>query len=152
MQEKLLKGGWAGLTAIITYMSGAFTPLIFIMVFFEILDYLTGVASAQKNDGGVSSKDAIWGFIKKLCYFVLVGVAFSFDYVIVETSNIAGLNFEWPALFGILSVCYLISTEGISILENLAELGISIPFLTSALKIYKDKISCKAEQSEEESQ
>lgn len=149
MENKLLRGGLAGLASILTFFSGNFTPLIFIMVFFEILDYITGILSAKKTSGGVSSEVALWGFVKKTGYFILVGVAFAFDYVIVETTRIVGLVFDWPAVLGVLSVCYLLSTEGISILENLEELGIKVPFLTSALKIYREKISNKGDYKNE---
>lgn len=148
MQEKAVKGSVAGIGTIITYLSGNFTPLIYIMIIFEILDYMTGIVAAKINDGGVSSGVAMRGFVKKVFYFVLVGVAFGFDFVIVETTQVLGLDFEWPAFFGVLSVCYLLSTEAISILENLQELGIKVPFLTSALKIYREKISNKGDKVE----
>lgn len=148
MQEKAIKGSVAGIGTIITYLSGNFTPLIYIMVIFEILDYITGIVSAKMSGKGVSSKVATQGFVKKVYYFVLVGVAFGFDFVIVETTSILGFDFGWPAFFGVLSVCYLLSTEAISILENLQELGIKVPFLTSALKIYREKISNKGDKVE----
>ena len=142
-QIKAVKTGFAGFCAITAYLFGAFTPVVYIMVIFEILDYLTGIVAAVKTNGGLSSEAALWGFVKKLAYFVMVGVAFLFDFVIAQTSGRLGLAFEWPTAFGIMSVCYLTSTEGISIMENLQELGVKIPFLTGALKTYREKVAQK---------
>ncbi len=145
MKEKIIRGGLAGFLSIYYYFQGNFTPLIYILVMLSVMDYSTGILSAVLNkESGLSSKEAIIGLVKKLCCFFLVAVAFMFDFVIMETTHIVGLNLQWQAIFGIFSVCYLIATEGISILENLSELGITIPFLTEVLKRFRDKVSQKA--------
>ncbi len=138
--ECVVKGGIATLGTIITYMTDAFTPLILIMVIFMGIDYITGMLSAALSDG-FSSKEARKGTIKKLTYFFVVAIAFGFDFVIFETTKTIGLNFQWKAIFGMLSICWLISTDGISILENLVEIGLPIPkFLLNGLKLFKEKV------------
>lgn len=146
--EKLFKGGLAVFGTILTYMSGNFTPLIWLLILAELGDYLSGLYSAW-NSGNLSSKEAINGFFKKLFYFFLVAVGFSFDYMIYWLSNSQiGITFDYPACLGILSVCYLLSTELISITENLEKIGLHIPFVTKALKAIKGKIEQKAEGDE----
>ncbi len=144
MKEITTKGGLAALLSIAGFMSESFTPLIFILVLFEVVDYITGLISAIEH-GGVSSKAALRGAVKKGCYFFLVGLAFCIDYVVFQVGIEFGVHFTWHGIFGILSVCYLISTEGISILENLQEIGVSVPFLTKILHTFKQKIEQEAE-------
>lgn len=139
MNNNLMKGGVVGIGTIITYVTGNFTPLIYLLFFFEIADYITGIYSAWQDEN-LSSTSAINGFFKKIFYFFLVMVAFGFDYMIHETSQLLGLTFQYPAIFGILSICYLLSTELISILENLEKIGIYVPFVTNALKTFKDQL------------
>ncbi|MDR1688411.1 MAG: phage holin family protein [Clostridiales bacterium] len=139
MNEKTVKAGAAGISALLAYLGQIFTPLFFIMIAFEVLDYITGITAAVKKEGGLSSTEALWGFVKKACYFIAVGVAFLFDYAIVETAASIGIEYNMQPVFGTLSICYLLSTEGISIVENLETLGVRVPFLTSSLKAYRDK-------------
>lgn len=147
MQGNLMKGGVVGIGTIITYVTGNFTPLIYLLFFFEIADYITGIYSAW-NEQNLSSTAAINGFFKKIFYFFLVLVSFGFDYMIHETSQLIGFTFQYPAIFGILSVCYLLSTELISILENLEKIGIIVPFVTNALKIFKDQLDPISQKEE----
>jgi phage-related holin len=44
-------------------------------------------------------------------------------------------------LLSALAVCYLISNEGISVLENLSEIGIEVPFLSKVVKKVRDKVN-----------
>ncbi len=144
MKEVAIKGGVAGMLSITSYISNSFTPLIFVLILFEVFDYITGLISALEH-GGVSSKEALKGAIKKVSYFFLVGLAFGLDYMIHQMGIEFGIYYEWKAIFGILSVCYLISTEGISILENLQEIGVNIPFLSKILQTVRQKIEKEAE-------
>lgn len=144
----MAKGGVSGIGAIITYVTGNFTPLIYLLVFFEIADYITGIYDAWQSKT-ISSQIAINGFFKKVFYFFLVSVAFGFDYMIHEASLIIGFEFQYPAIFGILSICYLLSTELISILENLEKIGIIVPFVTNALKIFRDKLDPSVQKEDE---
>lgn len=145
VNEKLIKGGLSGLTAIISFMAGNFTPLIFILVGAEVFDYISGMYVSYLK-GGWSSKIAIDGFFKKVFYFFMVAVGFGFDYMIYEMVNVLDINIDYTGIFGILSVCYLLSTEFISILENLEKINITVPFLTNALKVLREKIEQKGSE------
>lgn len=139
-KQYIVKGGLAAVGTIITYMANAFTPLIFILVVFMVSDYITGVIAAHMNEG-ISSGEAYKGAIKKFSYAFMVLMAFCFDFVIHQLTTDLGINFNYPAVFGVLSICWLISTDGISILENLLEIGVDVPkFLISGLKIFKGKV------------
>ena len=81
------------------------------------------------------------GFIRKIACIFLVGVAWGIDFMILEADKAFSLPMQWGPYFGLFALCYLILSEGISILENIDKMGVNIPFLTTALKYLKAKIS-----------
>jgi len=78
-----------------------------------------------------------------LFYFVLIGIGFGVDFIIMESLNIFDAEFYIPHMFGTLSVCYLLATEALSILENLGEMGIEVPYLSKGVEKMRNKISEK---------
>jgi toxin secretion/phage lysis holin len=130
--------GFSALVAAAANYLGAFGIMLWILGIFSILDYITGMASAIKNEG-LQSRTALWGAVRKLCYVVLVVVAFGVDIVIAYVASALGWDMNIFPL-GKLSIIYLISTEAISILENLAELGAEVPLLSRGVKAFRDKI------------
>ncbi|MCL2704090.1 MAG: phage holin family protein [Defluviitaleaceae bacterium] len=145
--ENGIKAGASALGALTAhYAEGLGQALVLLLIAFEAGDYITGIIAACKQRS-LNSRDAFWGFIKKLCYFVLIGVAFGIDYLVAEVAVHIGLGVELPAFFGMLSVCYLLSTEGISILENLGELGIEVPFLSKFIHLVRNKIEEKGDKN-----
>ena len=117
--------------------------LVWLLIVFSFMDYVTGLTSAVKNYG-LNSSTSYWGLIKKVGGFVGVGVAVGIDILISYGAARAQINFPITP-FGVLALCYLISSEAISILENLAELGVEIPFLSKAVKVLRDKIKSKGD-------
>lgn len=108
--------------------------LLKFMVFFLILDWITGVTCAalgkSKHGEGLSSYWGMYGVVKKVMYLAVVAVAFGFDTVIGQpiTRNI--------------TVVGIAINEGISILENASLLGVWIPpFLKNNLEITKKQVS-----------
>ena len=145
--ENGIKTGFAALGSLAAHFSSSLgQALVFLLIAFECGDYITGIIAACKQRG-LNSREALWGFVKKLCYFILICVAFGVDYFVGEIAVSIGLDIDVPAFFGMLSVCYLISTEGISILENLNELGINVPLLSKFIQIVRKKIDEKGEVS-----
>jgi phage-related holin len=66
---------------------------------------------------------------------VLVGV----DYMIDHMANIIGWEMAIHPV-GVLAISYLIFSEAVSVLENLAELGVEVPLLSRAIKTFRDRI------------
>ena len=135
--------GAAGVMAAVgtaaSLLGGIFTPLFFVLVAFEVMDYVTGMYAGWKN-GGWTSQKAFEGAVKKLFYFFLVAVGVGFDYLITDAMGRASLGIQYPAVFGTLTVWFLLSTEFISILENLSEVGVEVPFLMAALKVFRERL------------
>lgn len=80
-----------------------------------ILDYLTGVLSAIYNKE-LSSKIGLKGIAKKCGYFLAVILACVLDSLFGNTSVIR-----------MLVIYFLVANDGLSILENLAEMNIKLP-------------------------
>lgn len=146
----LFKSGLSGLGAVIAHYTNNISTLFWLLIFFEAADYITGIISAVLNDG-VSSTEAVRGAVKKLGLFVLVGVGYGIDYIVVVAKDIVGLDVNYPpCVFGMLTLCYLLSTEGISILENLSEIGVEVPFLNRTLALLRDKANKKGDKVNED--
>ena len=103
------------IAAIMDKMFGGLDRLFLTLLVFMSMDYVTGVLSAAKSRT-ISSRIGAAGIFKKcgmLC--------------IISLTSLAGKNvFETEALRDAV-VLYYISNEGISILENLVNLGVPIP-------------------------
>lgn len=116
---------------VISFLGGADNLLIALMAFI-VIDFATGMLSAVVN-GNLSSKVGHRGVIKKLAYFLMVGFAHVVDvYVLHDTDD----------KFRVIAIVLILANEGISILENLAELGVPIPKkLLGLFERMKDKNS-----------
>jgi len=144
-QSILLRGSLASIWTLIAYYAGNITPLFYLLLIFGIIDFITALAAAKwfpSTPGEGWCKDiAIKGFIQKIACLFLVGVAWGIDFMILEADKAFNLPLSWGPFLGVFALCYLILTEGISILENVEKMGINIPFLTTALKSFREKVS-----------
>lgn len=86
------------------------------LLLFLLLDYITGVCIAIKEKK-LSSSVGFKGLTKKALIFVVIFLGWIIDQYIIGYSN---------ATESLLLMFYL-SNEGISILENLTQLGIPFP-------------------------
>ena len=103
-------GGWLG------YFLGGMDGLLTALIIFMVLDYITGLMCAI-IDKKLSSAVGFKGICKKVLIVMLVGVAHVVDMYVVGSGN---------ALRSAV-VCFYLSNEGVSMLENAAHLGLPIP-------------------------
>ena len=103
-------GGWLG------YFVGGVDGLMTALLVFMVIDYLTGMMCAV-YDKTLSSEVGFRGICKKMLIVLLVGVAHIVDVDVVGTGD---------ALRSAV-VCFYLSNEGVSMLENAAHLGLPIP-------------------------
>ena len=89
--------------------------LFYLCGVFTFTDVVTGYLKAIKNKK-VNSSISRDGYLKKIAWVVALLLGFIVDY------------FVKVDLFLIGSALVCISTEGISVYENLGEIGISLPF------------------------
>jgi len=135
----------AAIAALSIYLGELVIPVI-ILILVMMADYLTGMAKAWFTKT-LSSKIGIRGFIKKTCYLIVVCVGMGADWLIA--SGLAEVGVEMPVTFmiGMMVVIWLIINELLSILENLAIIGVPMPgFLISVIEKIKRNVCEEPEQ------
>lgn len=123
-----IKTGFAIAGTVFTYLFGGFDRVFQTLLVFIVIDYITGISKAYVS-GNVNSYKGIKGITKKIFVLFLVAMGNMLDGI---------MNVQEPYIRTV--VCYfLIANEGISILENLAVIGIPIPDkLKSVLEALKE--------------
>lgn len=98
------------------FLFGGWSLPLQILVAFVVLDYICGVWAAftrKELDSSIGAK----GIAKKVGFFVLVAVAHLLD-------QMAGMG---APVLKTATIWFLLANEGLSILENLGEIGVPIP-------------------------
>ena len=103
-------GGWIG------YFVGGCDGLLYALLAFVVIDYITGVMCAIA-DRKLSSEVGFKGICRKVLIFLLVGIANILDVNVVGTGSVL----RTAVIF------FYISNEGVSLLENAAHLGLPVP-------------------------
>lgn len=103
-------GGWLG------YFLGGCDGLLYALIVFAVIDYITGVMCAI-NDRTLSSEVGFKGICRKVLIFLLVGIGHILDMNVIGTGSVL----RTAVIF------FYISNEGVSLLENAAHLGLPVP-------------------------
>ena len=122
-------GGWLG------YFLGGCDGLLFALVVFAVVDYITGVMCAI-SDKKLSSQVGFKGICRKVIIFMLVGIAHMIDVNVIATGSIL----RTAVIF------FYLSNEGVRLLENAAHLGVPIP---EKLKVVLEQLHDRAEKDGE---
>lgn len=130
-------------------------PLVYILIGVMSIDFITGLIcgvmgkSKKTENGYLASHEAFKGLMKKMLIILVVVLAACLD---LAVSKGAGITFE--AVTG--ATClWFIASEGLSILENVASMGVPVPkLLLNLLEIMRNKGNgqegVKEEQKENE--
>ena len=103
-------GGWLG------YFLGGFDGLLYALIAFMVVDYITGVMCAVV-DKTLSSAVGFKGLCRKVLILALVGIAHILDANVIGDGSVL----RTAVIF------FYISNEGVSLLENAAHLGLPVP-------------------------
>ena len=122
-------GGWLG------YFLGGWDGLLYALVVFVVVDYITGVMCAINNKT-LSSAVGFKGICRKVLIFLLVGIANVLDVQVIGTGSVL----RTAVIF------FYISNEGISLLENAGHLGLPIP---EKIKVVLEQLHDRAEKETE---
>ena len=94
-----------------------------------------------------NSNKGLLGILKKVCYWVLIGISFLISYLLMQLGSKLNINLEFIILFGWFTLACLIINESRSIIENLIEIGIDVPiFLKKGLETYENIINSTIEK------
>lgn len=116
IMEKHFNGIVAILATFFTYLFGSCDLALQVLIVFMILDYGTGVLYAYLTDQ-LNSEVGFKGLVKKCMILVVLIIGVMLD-------RIVG-NGTW--VFRTLVAYFYIANEGISLLENVGNIGIPIP-------------------------
>jgi toxin secretion/phage lysis holin len=120
MEVAGIKGLGALLTSFFVYILGIVNEAVVVLIFFMFLDMGTGLLRSWMTKSW-NSTIGMAGVIKKVAILILVGMAGGVEYIIAS----AGQDSQGLIVLGVTS--FFIVNEGISILENCAQLGLPIP-------------------------
>ena len=123
-------GGWLG------YFLGGCDGLLYALVLFVVVDYITGVMCAAA-DHKLSSEVGFRGICRKVLIFLLVGIGHVLDAQIIGTGSVL----RTAVIF------FYLSNEGVSLLENAGHLGLPIP---EKLKVVLEQLHDRAEKDGDE--
>ncbi len=136
--DNLYKIAAAAAGAVISFFTGI-PVIMWVLIAMMTLDYVTGLMTgmmgvSSKTEGGkLSSRAAFDGLMRKIMIFLVVILS-----VLVDLAVQYGAGVTFNAVTG--ATClWFIASEGVSVLENAAELGVPIPgILRKALELLQD--------------
>lgn len=139
MKERVFQTIAAAAGAVASFFCGL-PPILWVLIAVMSLDYITGLIcgamgkSPKTKHGGLSSNAAFMGLMKKLLIVVVVALAYLLDHAVT-----LGAGVQFAAVSG--ATClWFIASEGVSVLENAAMMGVPIPkILRQALEVMKGK-------------
>ena len=123
-------GGWLG------WFLGGCDGLLYALLAFAVIDYLTGVMCAVV-DKKLSSSIGFKGIFRKVLIFVMVGIAHILDAQVIGNGSVL----RTAVIF------FYISNEGVSLLENASHLGLPVP---EAVKVVLKQLHDRAEEEKHE--
>lgn len=111
-----LQYAFAGIGGFMGWFLGGLDGFLYALIMFVVVDYITGLMAAfvQKK---LSSETGFKGICKKVAIFCLVGVGHILDAQVIG----AGSVIRTAVIF------FYLSNEGISIIENVAIIGLPVP-------------------------
>lgn len=126
--------GWLGILAV---------PVL-VLAGLNFTDYITGILASKRRNEKVTSDKGLWGIIKKVGMWILVGLGCAMDILINYAGQYVGLTIKLPFVVATIVAVWLICNEIISILENLLDIGVAMPpFLMPLARMIKGQVEDK---------
>ena len=122
-------GGWLG------YFLGGCDGLLYALIAFVVIDYITGVMCAI-SDKTLSSEVGFKGICRKVLIFLLVGIGNIIDVQVLGS----------PGVLRTAVIFFYLSNEGVSLLENAAHLGLPVP---DAIKTVLEQLHDRSDGKED---
>lgn len=97
------------------YLLGGFDIALKSLLIVIVIDYATGILSAIYNKQ-INSKVGFRGILKKFSYLLIIALSVIIDNILGQSGTIRTLV-----------IYFFVANDGISILENVAEMNIPLP-------------------------
>lgn len=146
-----IKGFVTAIAAFLSALLGTLYIPVLLMIGCNIIDYITGLMAAKyRTDGGISSYKSIKGIQKKVSMWLLVVVGAFIDQLLKYASTTVGITIPVTFLVACVVAVWIICNEIISILENIIDIGVSVPaFLMPLVKNIKSQTEKIADMNDE---
>ena len=146
MNKINLTGG--ALVAALSMIFGEFWYLFAAFAAANVADYITGILKARLAPKENSS-DGVRGIAKKVCYWLVIAIAFFLSVAFLDMGSLIGLDLGFTEFIGWFTLCTFIINELRSILENVIELGVDVPeWLIKGLEVADKKINAASGDGE----
>lgn len=113
--KHLISNVFSVILTTIVYLLGGVDIALQSLLIVIVIDYLTGIASAIYNKE-LSSKIGFKGIIKKFSYLLVVTLSVVIDNLLGQSGLIRSLV-----------IYFFVANDGLSIIENMAEMNIKLP-------------------------
>ena len=141
------------IAAVGTALLGEYWFLFFGFLAMNVIDYITGWRKSRylKTE---SSAVGARGVLKKVSYWVVIGIAFFVSFCFANMGKVIGVDLAFVQLFGWFTLATYLINEIRSILENLVAMKIDVPsFLIKGLeisdKLIEGKLNMETKETEE---
>ena len=119
---------------------------VMLLITCNIIDYATGLIASKFRNQEIDSYKGIKGIAKKICMWLLVGVGVIVDQLLSYSADVVGITLPFTFLVACIVAIWLNCNEIISILENINDIGVTLPqFLQPIVSNLKSQVEKKAE-------
>lgn len=115
-----------GVVALLSYILGEHWILFALFLAFNVIDWITGWMKSRIA-GKENSVKGWQGVLKKLGYWLMIGVAFGASVVFIEIGKVLSIDLQITVLLGWFVLASLLVNEIRSICENFVEAGFNVP-------------------------
>lgn len=122
-----VKAGFTAVCAFIASLLGVLYVPVLLMVACNIIDYATGLMAVCSRKEELSSYRSIRGIMKKVSMWLLVVIGAIVDELLKYATTTVGLEIPITFFVGCVVAIWIICSELLSILENIADIGVKLP-------------------------
>lgn len=138
--DKIKVAIWAAISAFMGWLGSLPVPVV-LLIGCNFLDYVTGLLAAPYRKEEVKSYKSIRGITKKVCQWLLVIVGAAVDWLIRYAMTFTTIQINVPFIVATAVAIWLVVNEIISILENMIDIGVTLPpFLMPIVKYIKKQV------------
>lgn len=119
-EEISVKGPLTALATFTSYMLNTFNELIVVLLVVMILDYSSGIFRGIMTKS-LNSTIGLNGIMKKMSMLIIVGLSACIEFVLMT------LGMDTNRILVVAVISFFIVNEGISVMENSAQLGVPMP-------------------------
>ena len=152
-QATYIKAAITAVFAFLTSFLGVLAIPVILMVSCNLIDYITGLMASKYRKEDINSYKSMKGIMKKVCMWLLVIVGAVIDRLIIYAGDTVGYAMPFTFLVACIVAIWIICNEIISILENITDMGVTVPgFLKPLVEHIKTQVEEKTSIADNDSE